>query len=174
MNGAQLHLILNHLPVMGSLFSLLLLLWGLIRKNSEIQKVAFGAMVIVAFTAYFAYLTGEPAEEVLEAVPQFDGAYVEPHEEMAALALYSAIGMGIVALVSLVLTRGKQVPLGIALIGLLANLGVAGMMGYTAHLGGMIRHTEIRPTTTPASGQAKQEAGKEAHERPESHENHDE
>jgi len=42
MNGAQLHLMLNHLPVMGALFSLLLLGWSLIRRSTEIQKLALG------------------------------------------------------------------------------------------------------------------------------------
>lgn len=38
MNEAQLHLLTNHLPVMGSLFTVLLLLWGLIRKSDEIKR----------------------------------------------------------------------------------------------------------------------------------------
>ncbi len=152
-NDAQLHLLFNHLPVMGSLFTLLLLLWGLIRKSSEIKKVALGAMVLVALSALPAYFTGEPAEEVIEKMPGFEEAYVEEHEGMGSFALYSAIGMGIVALVGLLLSRGRELHLGVALVALVANLFVAGVMGYTAHLGGMIRHPEIRSGAAPPAGE---------------------
>ena len=46
MNGAQLHLMLNHLPVMGALFSLLLLAWSLIRRSAEIQKLALAIALL--------------------------------------------------------------------------------------------------------------------------------
>ncbi len=153
MNDAQLHLMFNHLPVMGSLFTLGLLGWGIIRKSAEVQKVAMGAMVLVALTAWMAFLTGEPAEEVLEGFPNFEEGWVEPHEHYAEYALYASQALGLVALVGLILSRGREVPIVLAGLLLVANLGVAGMMGYTAHLGGMIRHPEIRHgTTAPTQG----------------------
>ncbi len=163
MNGAQLHLMLNHLPVMGSLFTLGLLMWGLLRKNHEIQKVAMGAMVLVAITAWMAFLTGEPAEEVAEGFPNFEEAWVEPHEHFAEYALYASQVLGLLALTGLILTRGRPVPLGLAGLVLLANLGVAGVMGYTAHLGGMIRHPEIRHGASPPVGETHRGEA-EAHE----------
>jgi hypothetical protein len=63
MNGAQLHLMLNHLPVMGALFSLLLLGWSLTRRSTEIQKLALGGALLAGLSSVPAYLTGEPAEE---------------------------------------------------------------------------------------------------------------
>lgn len=151
MNEAQLHLLTNHLPVMGSLFTVLLMLWGIVRKSDEIQKVALGAMVLVALTALPAYFTGEPAHHLVEHLPGVSEAHIEEHESMGKFALTSAIGLGVVALAGLILSRGKPVSLAVASIALVANLFVAGVMGYTAHLGGQIRHSEIRGEGAPAT-----------------------
>lgn len=160
MNEAQLHLLTNHLPVMGSLFTVLLLLWGLIRRSDEVKKVAMGAMVLVAITAVPAYLSGEPAEEVVEELPGVSEAYIEQHEAMGKFALISAIGMGVIALGALVFSRGKSLGAPLASIMLVANLFVAGVMAYTAHLGGQIRHTEIRSdATAPPAEQEREQEG---------------
>lgn len=53
MNAAHLHLALNHLPVIGSLFSALLLGWALLRSAYELKRAALGAVVLVAFAGRF-------------------------------------------------------------------------------------------------------------------------
>lgn len=54
MNGAQWHLVLNHLPVTGTLFSLLLLSWALIRRSPELLKTALATAVLVGLTVWAA------------------------------------------------------------------------------------------------------------------------
>jgi hypothetical protein len=97
MNGAQLHLMLNHLPVMGTLFSLLLLAWSLIRRSAEIQKLALGVALLAGLSSVPAYLTGEPAEEVIEHMAGVDEAYIEEHESMGKFALWCGVALGVVA-----------------------------------------------------------------------------
>jgi len=69
MNLAHLHLVLNHLPVLGTGFGLALLIFGLWRRSDELKKTALGVLVLVALAAVPVYLTGEPAEELVQAVP---------------------------------------------------------------------------------------------------------
>ena len=145
MNGAQLHLMLNHLPVMGALFSLLLLAWSLIRRSAEIQKLALAVALLAGLSSVPAYLTGEPAEEVIEHMAGVDKAYIEEHESMGKFALWCGVALGVVAGVAL--AAGVKNPRWLsagAAITLLASVLVFGVMGYTAHLGGQIRHPEIR------------------------------
>lgn len=155
MNAAQQHLLLNHLPVIGSLFCLLLLAYGLVRRSAELQKAALGALVLVALLTIPTYLTGEPAEEVVEHFPGFSETHVEPHESMAKIALVASLVLGVLALGGLLLSRGRAVPVGLTLLILLGNLATFGLMAYTAHLGGQIRHAEIRGEPPPmgASGE---------------------
>ncbi|MCS6920101.1 MAG: hypothetical protein NZM28_10050 [Fimbriimonadales bacterium] len=153
MNGAQLHLMLNHLPVMGALFSLLLLSWAIIRRSPELLKTALGAVVLVGLTSVPAYLTGEPAEHVIEHMPGVDEAYISEHESLGKFALTSGVVLSIAAAVTLGvgLRSPKGLLMGATLVWLI-NALVCGVMGYTAHSGGMIRHPEIRggaATTAP-------------------------
>ena len=55
MNPAHLHLMLNHIPVLGTAFCMALG-WALIQKSEELKRVSLGAFVIVALLAIPAYL----------------------------------------------------------------------------------------------------------------------
>ena len=48
MNPAHLHLMLNHIPVLGTAFCMALVGWALILKSEELKRVSLGAFVIVA------------------------------------------------------------------------------------------------------------------------------
>ena len=42
MNWAHMHLLINHIPVLGMVFGTLLLAYGLVKKNEEIKRVSLG------------------------------------------------------------------------------------------------------------------------------------
>ncbi|BCW96767.1 MAG: hypothetical protein WHS44_10510 [Fimbriimonadales bacterium] len=154
MNGAQLHLMLNHLPVMGALFAMLLLGWSLIRRSAEIQKLALATALLAGLSSAPAYLTGEPAEHVIEHLPGVAEAYIEEHESMGRFALWCGVALSVVAATAL--GAGVRYPRWLTagvVMTLLASLFVSGVMGYTAHLGGQIRHPEIRSGGAPPATQ---------------------
>ena len=145
MNAPHWHLILNHIPVLGTAFGLGLLAFALWRKSDELKKAAFGALVIVALLAMPAYLTGEPAEGMATGLPGVSKAFVEQHEEAATVAFIGVLVIGFCALAGLVFfRRGKTVPGWFGSLILAALLIVSGLMAWTANLGGQVRHTEIR------------------------------
>ena len=61
MSGAHLHLILNHTPVVGSVFALLLLACAFFWQSDPLKRAGLAAAVIVALLTIPTYLTGEPA-----------------------------------------------------------------------------------------------------------------
>lgn len=156
MNPVHLHLMLNHLPVVGMGFAVCLLAYGIVRRSQELTKAGMGALVIVALLAIPAYLTGEPAEEIAERLPGVTERVIEPHEDAAKVAFAAALVVGALALAGLGLFRGKEPPLALEL-GLVAlALAAAGAMAWTANLGGKIRHPEIRDEASralPAEGE---------------------
>lgn len=143
MNPVHLHLMLNHLPVVGALFALLLLSWAILRSSEELKKVALGAFVIVAALSIPAYLTGEPAEELAENIPGVMESVMEPHEDSAKIAFALILAVGAVALGGLLVLRKKAVPQWFATSVLVLALAAAGALVWTANLGGKIRHPEI-------------------------------
>ncbi|MBI3949328.1 MAG: hypothetical protein HY314_02575 [Acidobacteria bacterium] len=145
MNPAHVHLILNHIPVIGSVVGLLLLIVATARRSSELKKVSLGVFVVIALIAIPVYLTGEPAEEVIEHLPGVAKPIIEEHEEMALISAITTVVLGVLALAGLFISRrSKEVPSWVITISLLLSTVSSGMMGWTANLGGQIRHTETR------------------------------
>jgi uncharacterized membrane protein len=151
MNGAHLHLMLNHLPVLGTVFGLLLLAYGLIRKKPDLLKLSLGVFVLAALAAGAAYLTGEQAEEVVEHLAGISEAIIEPHEEAAWIALLGAGVLGLLALGGLIWFRQRDVSKMFSVATLVLALAVSGWMVYTANLGGKISHPEIRSADSVAA-----------------------
>jgi uncharacterized membrane protein YeaQ/YmgE (transglycosylase-associated protein family) len=147
MSPVHLHLLLNHLPVIGTIVAILLLGYALLRRSAELVRVSLGMFVLLALTAAVVYLTGEPAEELVEGLPGVSEAILERHEEAALVATILLGSVGAVALGGLLVFRKRVtgIPRGFAALALLLALVPAAAMGYTANLGGQIRHTEIRP-----------------------------
>lgn len=111
MTLTHLHLMLNHVPVLGTAFGLGLLAFGIWRQSDELKKAALGFFVIAALIAIPAYLTGEPAEEVVESLPGVSDTIIEQHEQAAVIAFTGIVALGVVALAGLFfLRRGKLVP----------------------------------------------------------------
>lgn len=174
MNAAHFHLLLNHLPVIGTIFGLLLLLFALLRKSEEVKRVALGVFVFAALAAVPTYLTGEPAEEVAEHLPGVAKALIESHETAAQFALLAVSLTGLVSLVGLVLARrAEKLAQWIVLVPLVLALVTSGLLGWTANLGGQIRHSEIRADFNPAAPAEKTDAELKPKREKEEKENHE-
>ena len=146
MNGAHLHLLLNHAPVLGTIGALAIGVYGLLRHQRDVVTLALGLLVLSGVLGFAAMQTGEGAEEVLEeSVPSVSHDVIHEHEEMGEKAGWASVVLGLVALGALVAGRGDAGPKTGLVWGVMAlALVVSGLMVWTANLGGQIRHTEIR------------------------------
>jgi len=144
MNASQIHLALTHVPLFFSIAGALILLYGFTRKLDQIKFLSLYFMIIAALLTIPVYLTGEGTEEVVEKLPGVSEGLIGEHEEMAMIGLIIIIITGIAALITLIIKK-KTSLLNPALF-LCAVLSFAsfGVMAQTAHLGGQIRHSEIR------------------------------
>lgn len=148
MNVLHLHLLLNHVPVVGAIFGVLLLALGLLRRSDELAKVSFGFLALLGVVSVAVFLTGEPAQEAVEKLPGFSEALVDRHEDAALLATIATGTVGALALAAMIIYRRRALPRWLTTLGLFCTVGASALMGYTANLGGQIRHTEIRTGTT--------------------------
>jgi uncharacterized membrane protein len=144
MSLVHLHLLLNHVPVVGAVFGLLFLVVALVRRDGALAKVSFAFLALVGAVSVAVFMTGEPAQEAIEKLPGFSERLIDRHEDAALLATIVAGTMGALALASLILYRRRALPRWLTMLGLVAAVGASAMMAYTANLGGQIRHSEIR------------------------------
>ena len=154
MDGAHVHLLLNHIPVLGTLFCVLLLAFALLRKSGEVLRVALLGTVLVALVTFPAYLSGESAEDAVKRLgsPDISTIMLDEHEDAALPAMLTVEGTGVLALLALVLGRGGRRPGWLPWAVLAAGgLGFA-LVARAANLGGQIHHPEIRAGAPAASG----------------------
>ncbi|HKK46275.1 MAG TPA: hypothetical protein VJ964_12190 [Balneolaceae bacterium] len=149
MNGAEYHLIVNHIPIFSVAFGVCILIWGMIKNSKSIKQIAAVLFVLGALSSYVAVETGHAAEEVVEDIPTVTHHLIEEHEESAETSLWLSIALGVLSLIwlfadNLNLTFKKP----LLIVTLILGLVSVGSLIYTAYLGGHIRHTEIRPNQT--------------------------
>ena len=145
MDPQLLHLRLNHLPVVGALWTLAFLVFALFRPSASRAKLALALTVVLAGTVVLAYLTGGPAEEKIEHLAGVVEPAIGAHEEAADVALGFGIGVGVIGLAGLwAVTRDRGRWVRLALVA--AALGVAAesaVLALTAHRGGLVHRPEL-------------------------------
>ncbi len=157
MNAAQIHLALNHAPLFLSLIGGGILLLGMIKKNESFKNLSLYFLIAAAVFTIPVFLTGEGTEELVENLPGVNENAIEEHEEMAKISLIIISIMGGLALIGLFI-RNKASITRILFSGLvLLSLGSFVTMAQTAHLGGLIRHSEIQNGATANEGKEENE-----------------
>ncbi len=153
MNFAHLHLLLNHLPVVGVAFAFLVLAWGIYRKNEEVIRTALLLFVLVALITIPTFLTGDPARDFLQGmgVPR---SAARRHDDAAGVTLTVMEVLGGIALLGLIFFRDRErMPRWFLRVTLALALVAAASALWTANLGGQIRHPEASfgaPAATPS------------------------
>ncbi|MEO0332049.1 MAG: hypothetical protein AAF223_10235, partial [Bacteroidota bacterium] len=66
MNDAQIHLALNHFPIIGTLFGTVLLGIGVFGKNKSLLNTGLIILILMTLITIPVYLSGEGAEEIVE------------------------------------------------------------------------------------------------------------
>ena len=144
MNSAQVHLALTHVPVLLSIVGLTMLIIALLKKNSTLTKTSYVIILIAGVAALPVFFTGEGTAEAVEHAPGVSESVIERHEDVARLAMISIALSGVLALVALVAFGWRLAARILKPLVLMLTITSGGLMLQTAHLGGQIRHTEIR------------------------------
>jgi len=145
MDWPHLHLALNHVPVLGSIFITLLLTAGLLKKSDELKRMSLCWFVSLMALAIPIKFTGDFAYDATQGAPWLNDQLAAAHEQSADQATTAIFLLGIVAGLGMFLGRkGKPVPNWVYPAVLVLALITFGLMARAANLGGQIRHEEIR------------------------------
>lgn len=150
MNQTHIHLLITHLPILGSILGGLVLAYGLWSQSKDTKIAAYFLFIISSIGAGIAYITGEAAEETVENIQGIVETTIKTHEEFALFAFISLIILGVGSIVGMFLTlRNSTLTRTVAFIILCISIISFGLVARTGYLGGQIRHTEINPTNNP-------------------------
>lgn len=144
MNSAQIHLALNHMPLFLSLLGGILLIIGMIKKNASFKSLSLYLLVAAALFTAPVYLTGEGTEEMVEHLPGVNESAIEKHEDMAKITMIIIAITGVISLIGLFWQKNVRFSKLIIGIALVLSFVLFGTMAQTAHLGGLIRHSELQ------------------------------
>lgn len=144
-NAAQIHLALNHFPIAGCFFTIMFLLGGLIFKKRDL---IFSGMLIAVLSGIFIIpmdLSGDGVEDIVKNKPGVTRELIHEHEEMADKALIVFELTAISAIAWFIARKKRSDLMGkIEIVSLCLSIAGAVIIANTAHLGGLIRHEEIR------------------------------
>ncbi|CAM3934480.1 hypothetical protein FLCU109888_09755 [Flavobacterium cucumis] len=151
MNEAHLHMVVNHFPIIGLFFGIGILSFGILKKQTILINTAYVMFIICMIMAKATMMTGEGAEEIVEELG-ISHDIIHIHEEIAETFMKVLYGLGILAILGLIVNFKKQAKAAIvSYIVLILAIGAAVLSKNVGTSGGEIRHTEIRENTSNSS-----------------------
>lgn len=145
MTQSHIHLLTNHLPIIGSLLGIIVLIYGIAIKSVHTRNASFLIFIISSIGAVITYLTGEGAEEKVEGIADVSKKMIHQHEDFALFALISLIVLGLSAMVAWIISKKNPVVGNkFALLTLFIGIISFALIARTGYLGGLIRHSELR------------------------------
>lgn len=151
MNEAHLHMVVNHFPIIGLFFGIGILSFGILKKQTILINTAYVMFIICMIMAKATMMTGEGAEEIVEELG-ISHDIIHIHEEIAETFMKVLYGLGILAILGLIVNFKKQAKAAIvSYIVLILAIGAAVLSKNVGTSGGEIRHTEIRENTSDSS-----------------------
>lgn len=146
MNPAGLHLALNNFPPIIDFAALIVFAIGIFWKNHAALRVALVLLVVAALFAIPVFLSGEPAEEMVEDMEGVNAVAIHPHEDAGKWAFWMTVAQGVAALLTLIAFRSRELArwalTAVLLLSVLATIALF----RTAYLGGKVRHPETMMT----------------------------
>jgi hypothetical protein len=144
-NFAHLHLVMNHVPTVGSVAALGLLLLAFVRRSEPLKHAGLELLFLIAVLTLPVYVSGVAAQQELRQVPEVSRDAVMVHHDAALIGFTVVEFAGFVAWAALWQWRrrgqaGRGLVIATTVLLALALL----VMGRAATLGGEIRHPEIR------------------------------
>jgi hypothetical protein len=156
MNWAHFHLIVNEVPILGSVFAAVLLLAAsFARARDAWARSGLLILGLAVLGVLAAFLSGIPAIEVISGDPRSSGKALSQHHIRGLVAVALTVLSSIVGIVSFVLARkhGSYSRRSVVIV-LLTAIGMAAAMIWTGQAGGRINHPELQESGDLEDGPA--------------------
>lgn len=145
MNLAHVHIVLNHIPSLGSVAGLLLLAFGIYKKDEAVKQFGYSVLVLISMAVLPTYITGAESQRMVEKNTWFSAGVFQMHQNAAMITLLTMTAAGMFAWFGLweIRRHGKSSSLTTGAT-LLSTIAASASILITASIGGKISHLEIR------------------------------
>src|SRR5215467_4461772 len=155
MNLAHVHIVLNHVPSLGSIAGLLLLVAGIYKKDEGIKQFAYGVLVLITMAVLPTYITGAEAQRIVAKSPSYSAGMVQLHQNAAMITLLSMTAAGMFAWFGMWEYRRHSRSSSLTTMAtLISTMAAVSAVLVTAYIGGKISHMEIREAADAAVTEA--------------------
>ena len=145
-----IHVVLNHLPIYGTIFGALALAISLILRSRAAQITALILTLIAGASAYPVFVTGQRSYKTIRGVSDDAGAdWLDEHMDRAEKtigAFYLLAALAVAGL--LVPIKWPKSAVLLAALTLVVAILCSGIAVYIAQAGGRVRNPEFRPSET--------------------------
>jgi putative Mn2+ efflux pump MntP len=94
----HLHLIINHIPLLGMLYGAFLLVVYFFRQNlGSVLLIALGLILISALFSVPTFYSGEWAEDIVENQSHVSETFIHEHEESAEITVWFLAAAGLLS-----------------------------------------------------------------------------
>lgn len=145
MNFAHLHIVLNHVPSLGTIVGAVLFIASLIKNSDHLKRISLYVLVGTALATLPTYMSGNAAQQLLRKNPAIPQGLIEQHQNSAMITLVFMTITGTFAWFGLWQFRrfsrpGRWNTSAVLFFSILTTSVIL----RTAYLGGDISHPEIR------------------------------
>ena len=143
-NNAHLHLLLNHVPTVGAVVALGLLIVAFIRRDEPLKLVGLEVLFAIAVLTLPVYMTGVAAFQKLRNQPGISDTTIHLHQDVALFGFIWMEFAGFIGWVALWQARRRgRAAAGMVAAATALTIVALVVMSRAANLGGDIRHPEI-------------------------------
>ena len=146
-----IHVVLNHLPIYGTMLGALALAVSLLLRSRSAQIIDLLLTLIGGASSYPVFVTGQRAYKSIRSVSDDAGAdWLDEHMDRAEKTIGAFYLLALLALAGL-LVPIKWPKSGTPLVALTLVVAIlcSGIAIYIAQAGGRVRHPEFRPSESP-------------------------
>jgi len=157
-----IHVVLNHLPIYGTILGALALAVSLVLRSRAAQITALIITLIAAASAYPVLVSGQRAYKAIRGMSDDAGAeWLDEHMDRAEKTIGAFYFLSFLALAGLLIPiKWPRTALPLSAVTLALAIICSGIAIYIAQAGGRVRHAEFRPSETPTPASEADHQGK--------------
>jgi hypothetical protein len=145
MHAVHFHLIITHVPLIGTLIAAFLLIAGQLGEHAFTRKSAYVLFIICGLSAFMSSASGEQAEILLQSKLKFEKAAIQAHKKLAGTSFVFSAVLGLCSMFGMWI-ESKEKPIRkffgwVCVFYAIINFT---LFSYVAYHGGHIAHEEIR------------------------------